>query len=154
MTSLEYYIEQIEQFISALTDDIESGEGTIVTQTKLAVYQEVLEHLEEIEQERSYNSIKTELNGDLISRQAVLDKKELVELEDGQSFYCISPEDVETLQPVTPQPKTGHWIRQSDDYHDYYECEYCGIAVGLDDIKNYCPKCGAKMVEPQERSKE
>lgn len=51
MTSLKYYIEQVEQFISALTDDIESGEGTIVTQTKLAVYQEVLEHLEEIEQE-------------------------------------------------------------------------------------------------------
>lgn len=42
-----------------------------------------------------------------VSRQAVLDKKELVELEDGQSFYCISPEDVETLPPVTPQP---HWI--------------------------------------------
>lgn len=49
MTSLEYYIEQVEQFISALTDDIESGEGTIVTRTKLAVYQEVLEHLEEIQ---------------------------------------------------------------------------------------------------------
>ena len=65
MTLLEYYIEQIEQFISALTDDIESGEGTIVTQTKLAVYQEVLEHLEEIEQEPNYNSINPELNGDM-----------------------------------------------------------------------------------------
>ena len=63
MTSLEYYIEQIEQFISALTDDIESGEGTVVTQTKLAVYREVLEHLEEIEQESS---------GDLISRERAL----------------------------------------------------------------------------------
>lgn len=41
---------------------------------------------------------------DCISRQAVLDKKELVELEDGQSFYCINPEDVETLPPATPQP--------------------------------------------------
>ena len=46
---------------------------------------------------------------------------------------------------VTPKEKTGHWIRQTDDYHDYYECEHCGIAVGLDDIKNYCPNCGAKM---------
>jgi hypothetical protein len=44
MTSLEYYIEQIEQFISMLTDDIKSGEGTVATQTKLAVYREVLEH--------------------------------------------------------------------------------------------------------------
>jgi hypothetical protein len=40
---------------------------------------------------------------DCISRQAVLDKKELVELEDGQSFYCINPKDVETLPSVTPQ---------------------------------------------------
>ena len=41
--------------------------------------------------------------------------------------------------------KTWRWVRQTDDYHDYYECENCGIAVGLDDVKNYCPKCGAKM---------
>lgn len=47
------------------------------------------------------------------------------------------------------QPKTGHWIRQTDDYHDYYECEHCGIAVGLDDIRNYCPNCGAKMAESE-----
>lgn len=32
MTSLEYYIESIEQFISALTDDIESGESKKATQ--------------------------------------------------------------------------------------------------------------------------
>lgn len=74
MTSLEYYIEQIEQFISALTDDIQFGDGTVVTQAKLAVYREVLEHLEEIEQEPSYNSIKTELKPctDAISRQSAI----------------------------------------------------------------------------------
>ena len=44
-----------------------------------------------------------------------------------------------------PERKTGKWARQTDDYHDYYECENCGIAVGLDDVKNYCPNCGAKM---------
>jgi len=64
MTSLEYYIEQVEQFISALTDDIESGEGTVITRTKLAVYREVLEHLEEIEQEPCE---------DAISRQAAIE---------------------------------------------------------------------------------
>lgn len=47
---------------------------------------------------------------DCMSRQAVLDKKVLVELEDGQSFYCISPEDVETLTPINPQEtKTDTW---------------------------------------------
>lgn len=44
---------------------------------------------------------------DAVSRQAVLDKKELVELEDGQSFYCISPEDVKILSSVTPARR---WI--------------------------------------------
>lgn len=39
---------------------------------------------------------------DAVSRQAVLNEKYLIELEDGQSFYCINPEDVEALPPVTP----------------------------------------------------
>ena len=46
--------------------------------------------------------------------------------------------------------KTGKWVRQTDDYHDYYECENCGIAVGLDDVKNYCPKCGLRMEGAEE----
>lgn len=50
---------------------------------------------------------------DCVSRQAVLDKKELVELEDGQSFYCINPKDIETLPSVIPQPKSGEWILTS-----------------------------------------
>ena len=47
-----------------------------------------------------------------ISRQAVLDKKELVELEDGQSFYCINPKDVEILPSV--MPKQTIWIPVSE----------------------------------------
>ena len=84
---------------------------------------------------------------DAISRQAVLDKKELIELEDGQSFYCISPEDVETLPSVNPQPKTGHWIFDEILDKHYYcsECKSMGV-----DYWDYCPNCGAKMVEPQE----
>ena len=50
-------------------------------------------------------------------------KKELVELEDGQSFYCISPEDVETLPPVTPQPK----------YEDIAKAFQLGISFGFID---------------------
>ena len=42
---------------------------------------------------------------------------------------------------------TSRWSRQTDTYHDYYECENCGIGVGLDDIKNFCPNCGSKMIE-------
>ena len=46
---------------------------------------------------------------------------------------------------IALEGRTGKWIRQTDDYRDYYECDNCGIAVGLDDVKDYCPKCGFKM---------
>ena len=39
----------------------------------------------------------------------------------------------------------GEWIEQEDDYHHYWECSECGMGVGLDDIRNYCPNCGARM---------
>ena len=87
---------------------------------------------------------------DAISRQAVLDKKELVELEDGQSFYCIDPEQVETLQLVTPQPKIGHWINGDCKGGNCSVCgEYYAFYPESGDF-NYCPNCGAKMDEQQE----
>ena len=39
----------------------------------------------------------------------------------------------------------GEWIEQEDDYYHYWECSECGFGVGLDDIRNYCPNCGADM---------
>ena len=108
------------------------------------VYEEHKLILELLEQEPCDN---------VVSRQAVLDaldkRFDSVPMEQTKEILLLR-KDLRELPLVNPQPKTGHWIRQSDDYHDYYECEHCGIAVGLDDIKNYCPKCGAKMVEPQE----
>ena len=54
---------------------------------------------------------------------------------------------IELLKSQTEiEPKIGHWIRQTDDNHDYYVCEHCETAVGLYDIKDYCPKCGARMI--------
>lgn len=127
MTSLEYYIEQIEQFISSLTDDIGSGEGTIVTQTKLSVYWEVLEHLEEIEQSK-YNSIKTELNGDLISRQAVLDLAKKGVLISNGSYKSV-------CKAINEIP--------ADDPQNCDKCE----------VGNPCLYCRHEF-EPQERNEE
>ena len=50
---------------------------------------------------------------------------------------------------------TGHWIydRTRDwDGECKYECSECGM--GSDVNYPYCMRCGAKMVEPQERSEE
>jgi rubrerythrin len=47
--------------------------------------------------------------------------------------------------------KTGHWI---ESRCDMYECSECGHTYtdlsGERYGMNYCPVCGAKMVEPQE----
>lgn len=64
----------------------------------------------------------------------------------------LTIKDLETLEQ---QPKTGHWIRQNDDYYDWYECSECGYggegemqySSEYDVRTNYCPNCGAKMAE-------
>ncbi len=52
------------------------------------------------------------------------------------------------------EPKTGHWKAKS--FHEVF-CDNCGFDFDIMrndfiDKMNYCPNCGAKMVEPQERS--
>ena len=74
------------------------------------------------------------------------------------AFY----EDFLDLPSVTPQePKTGHWIevaKYSDGKHEI-ECSKCGSHIFdrghansyiVKEKYKYCPRCGAKMVEPQE----
>ena len=58
-------------------------------------------------------------------------------------------QDILDLPPVNPQPKTGHWIFDEILDKHYYcsECKSMGV-----DYWDFCPNCGAKMVEPQERS--
>ena len=48
------------------------------------------------------------------------------------------------------EPKTGHWIGV-DATHD--KCDRCGAIfeiVSSNGEVDYCPNCGAKMVDPQE----
>ena len=56
-------------------------------------------------------------------------------------------DNLRKLPPVTPQPKTGRWIFDEILDRNYYcsECKSMGV-----DYWDYCPNCGAKMVEPQE----
>ena len=55
------------------------------------------------------------------------------------------------LQPVTPQPKTWKWeVCEVVDFGDWkgtekYKCSKCGEKVGVFK-SNFCPNCGAKMV--------
>ena len=58
---------------------------------------------------------------------------------------------IEALKDSRP---TGEWIREKNGT---YTCNFCGANIWgywLEHIEaNYCPSCGAKMVEPQGREK-
>lgn len=105
----------------------------------------------EQEKEALYMAIKVleqEPCEDCISREAARDlmyhKQEL-----------LDEYDLDTLPSVTPQPKTGHWIEvyQGDEIINYRcsECEL-GDTNGSTNLYgwDYCRRCGARMVEPQE----
>lgn len=100
---------------------------------------------------------------DAISRQAVLDyiwnDLGLGDEENGKDVERQMELDssyryIKSLSPVNPQPKTGHWIRKTNDYGaSSYMCSECGRwhpthnhSLGFD----YCNGCGARMVESQE----
>lgn len=93
---------------------------------------------------------------DAVSRKAVDElSKELVHTtRDKADFLCNFWEGLQKLPPVTPQQKYGKWISLENrfDLGDRVKCSECGqvFVVGDDVSRNYCPNCGARMVEPQE----
>ena len=65
----------------------------------------------------------------------------------GRSTATIM-QNILDLPSVRPQePKTGHWI-DTDEGFSPCECSECGKVEFKK--SDYCPNCGAKMVEPQE----
>ena len=85
---------------------------------------------------------------DAVSRQAVLEYIEGSEAELGHSseneLVC---QDIKELPPVKLQgPKIGHWITEG---RLHPKCDQCGWEYGSN-ITNFCPDCGAKMIDPQE----
>lgn len=88
-------------------------------------------------------------NKEAIYRQDVLDlaKKGVLVSNGNYTSVCKA---INELPPVTPQPKTGYWI--SHHHGCEYECSECHDKQRAK--SKYCPNCGARMVEPQERSEE
>lgn len=95
-------------------------------------------------------------DNDLISRQAVF--KIIEDIRDCVSVtgYWAFLERLKKLPAVEPT-NTGHWKRASMDRYTthaqyWYKCDKCGeLNLGNTD---FCPNCGARMDEPQERSGE
>jgi len=82
---------------------------------------------------------------DAVSREAVL---EIAKQHTLTNDYLA----IQSLPPVRPQePKTGHWITTRTLMHDgEYYCDKCNCDSPHNEKWDYCPNCGARMVEPQE----
>jgi hypothetical protein len=98
------------------------------------------------------------INNDAISRQAVL-----IELDKYLSGVSFDEKGIDVvikeLPPVLPQPKMGRWITSSHGFppEPTTVCSECGFdrdfyvrSRGFDKIK-YCPNCGAKMAESEDK---
>ena len=126
---------------------------------------------EEVEK-MAIETLKVEPCEDAISRQAVLDliSKFILEIhtEGGRDLNSHTNDVLRqilrnvgsdrVLPSVNPQQRVGHWIQteEKDDAEPciLWECSCChkefrGV---VHKVSNYCPKCGCRMVEPQERS--
>jgi len=82
----------------------------------------------------------------------VLDEDRTVE-----NYKELLKECYEVLPPVNPQ-KIGHWEQYGNSWEDKFKCSECGkeqpkILCGEQIIghwSDYCPNCGAKMIDPKE----
>lgn len=111
--------------------------------------------------EMAIKALEQEPSGDLISREWL--KTAIHNFYYGLK-HTPTEEDIQAYIDVAPsvkQERTGHWY--SDCRNDYFICNQCKAeferfsqgGYELIDDYNYCPNCGARMVEPQEgRDKE
>lgn len=120
---------------------------------------EIIENLEEIskllEQEPCENAINREA---VLKLQYRIDDSATISTRD-----VVNVEDIEDLPSVTPKEKTGHWITEikSDLRGDMWptnpKCSECGEEPYYSNTiynYNFCPYCGARMVEPRAESKD
>ena len=87
---------------------------------------------------------------DAISLEVVIEwlkDKDIIKLSSQEE---VARKELKALSSVNPQePKTGYWIDHQEGRWVYAKCSECGTVH--DTSHNYCPSCGAKMVEGSEK---
>ena len=87
--------------------------------------------------------------GDAISRA---DARHLIAETNRKSLGYISTkvfkilyDGIDKLPSVTPQQRTGRWIKQNYGWN--WQCSECGFVTppSAKEIFTFCPKCGCKM---------
>ena len=88
---------------------------------------------------------------DAISRQAAIDAVSIDNLHPGivGALKSILAE----LPPVTPQPKMRRWVYTGDYITEgMLKCSECGFEHDVSERFSYCPNCGIKMQEVENKN--
>lgn len=150
--------KEYEKDLNELKDQIFKEGNTLISK------QDLLERFVEIDNEYKnshWNLLQILTNIDiLIGKEPCKDAVSRQAVKEQMIYYGFLAPDMtvtefveDCLPPVNPQ-KIGHWIADVDKWGDIvttvngYRCNKCNTFNA--DKDNYCPNCGAKMVEPQE----
>ena len=87
---------------------------------------------------QAIQALQAQADGDLVSRQAVLEVIRKCHCEEWVKADIGAP--IEVLPSITPQPKMGRWIFNEVLDHHYYCSEFNEMGVNYWD---YCPNCGS-----------
>lgn len=110
-----------------------------------------MQEMEQAQLDKAYELGKAEMQTAVLDTISELNAISFYEAqEDSKECYYEIRDAIKQLPPAALYPKIGHWIKVDNEEPIAYDCSECTAMVSRK--YRYCPKCGAKMVEPQERS--
>ena len=99
------------------------------------------------------------MSKDTIYRQDAIDAFWKLEVELRPSAIDAVLDMLKNLPSAESERKTGHWVEIGDEPYDEWECDMCGFVIDgsgcidpeeYKDAYNFCPNCGARMVQEGE----
>lgn len=154
LKELKAYRDARAEIAEALNDDTRGEQNDYERGRKSGIF--LCESIISVKlgESRSENPNKSEIPntcGDAISRQAVIDVTwEEPSYTEALNVLTEVRDKVKVLPSVTPQQKTGRWIKQNYGWN--WQCSECGFVTppSAKEIFTFCPKCGCKMQEVKE----
>ena len=93
---------------------------------------------------------------DLISRKETIEWLKKVTVTDGITFETGFKQILTDIKQMPSAEKTAEWIDDDEYLSENTNCSSCHFSM-LKEFKkicNYCPNCGAKMVDQNESEEE